>query len=394
MDWFGFLKRNMQSNIIKLEKLTRSFTRGKEHRGIFNASLNISQGEVVCVLGPSGSGKTTLLRLIAGLEKSDGGTLYSDPSLQHSGEVVYVPQDYTLWPHLTVIKNLTLVPCVVGKRQEREVEKEAEALLSRFRLREYVSAYPHELSGGQKQRVALLRALMVRPRVLLLDEVTSALDPELTKSVLDMIRTLAKDGYTMVVVTHHVSLALAIADRIIFLDEGRIIEDTSAVSFFQEQTNPRIMSFIRDVIRRDRAIEVFEGVEQFQAYHLGLLKRLPVGSTIHVAGAVGDRWYAPMGDFYDVYESLRIQKKITWKMTLYEFSERDKALLKRFPTLNEFRLMPRALRNPANYNVMEDSVIIQIFGDIPTILEIKDKAVAEAYMKFFEELWAVSSTIN
>jgi polar amino acid transport system ATP-binding protein len=383
----------MRPNLITAEGISRSFSETNA-RGIFDFSLSVEKGEIVCILGPSGSGKSTLLRVLAGLEKTDGGTLSVAAEARSPGEMVYVPQDYTLWPHLTVLENLVLAPREVRGLPEREVKDEAESLLARFGLEHYGSTYPNELSGGQKQRVALIRALMMRPAVLLLDEVTSALDPELTKSVLDMIRALAKDGYTMIVVTHHISLALAIADRIVFLDEGKVKQDTKAVSFFHGQTDSRILSFIQDIAKRDHAVEIFEGEEQFQAYHMGLLKRLPEGAVIHVAGAVGDRWFEPMGAFAQAYTALRIEKNIVWKMAMYEFGTKDRELIEQHPKLNDFRLLPRTLSNPANYNVMGDTVIIQIFGENPAIMEIQDASVAEAYLTFFEEMWSVSAPIR
>lgn len=383
----------MPDNLITAHSVTRSFSATHE-RGVFDVSLTVAKGEVVCILGPSGSGKSTLLRILARLEGADSGMLTVSERARSAGEMVYVPQDYTLWPHLTVMENLTLAPREVRGVSASEARREADALLMRFGLGEYASAYPTELSGGQKQRVALLRALMMRPAVLLLDEVTSALDPELTKSVLDTIRALAKDGYTMLVVTHHIPLALAIADRIIFMDEGKVVEDSPALSFFHGQTDPKIKSFIQDVAKRDHTVEIFEGVEQFQAYHMGLLKRLPEGAVIHVAGAVGDRWFEPMGEFADAFTKLRVSKKITWKMAMYEFGEKDKEILAAHPGLSDLRLMPRTLQNPANYNVMGDTVIIQIFGDKPTIMEVRDADVAKAYLNFFEEMWAVSAPVS
>lgn len=377
----------MASNIITVENITKNFS-DKGVRGISNVSLSVQEGEIICILGPSGSGKTTLLKSIAGLNKLNSGKLTIEPDAARPGSMVYVPQDYTLWPHLNVMQNLILAPKEVKGIPESEIRQEAEALLARFSLEDYALNRPDELSGGQKQRVALLRALLMHPSILLLDEVTSALDPELTKSILDTIRALAKDGYAMLVVTHHISLALAIADRIIFLEEGKVMQDTKAQDFFHAQTDARILSFIKDISQKDHAIEIFEGTEQFQAYHLGLLKRLPVGSVIHVAGAVGDRWFEPMGEFADVYQKLRVEKKIVWKMAVYELGEKDKELLADHPKLNQFKLMPRTLKNPANYNVMGDTVIIQIFGKKPTIMEIRDAAVAEAYLRFFEEMWS------
>ncbi len=192
-----------------------------------------------------------------------------------------------------------------------------------------------------------------------------------------------------------VSLALAIADRIVFLDNGKLIQNSPTRQFFNEQTNPQLLSFISDLIKRDHNVEIFEGLEQFQSYHLNLLKKLPKESTIYVAGSIGDRWYLPMGELYPTYEKIRIRKKIKWKMVMYEVGGKDKKLYNDYPEFNEFRTLPRTLRNPANYNVMENNtVIIQIFGEKPTILEIKDKDVAESYIKFFEEMWRISKPLE
>ncbi len=372
--------------MLKLQHATKQFTETKDIRGIRDISFSVARGEVICVLGPSGSGKSTLLRAMAGLEPLDSGSVTHNP-----GELVsYVAQEYTIWPHLTVLENLTLAPCLADKKKRTEIEAEAKAMLTRFGLKDYLSSYPHELSGGQRQRVALLRAVLAKPQVLLLDEITSSLDPELTKGVLDLIRALAKDGYTMVIVTHHMSFAMSVADRIIFLKEGKIIQDKESTQFFTNQKNKEIKSFILDIAKKDESIEVFKGLEQFQAYHLGLMKRLPEHSTIYVAGAVGDAWYGPMGEFYDTYERLRVQKNIKWKMVTYDQGEIDERLVREHPELNEFRRMPRSIQNPANYNVFGETVITQIFEDEPTIIQINNLNVAEAYIRFFEELWAAA----
>lgn len=365
---------------------TKKYSHNNEVRGISDVSFSVSSGEVVCVLGPSGGGKSTLLRVLAGLESLDSGTVVKDEENLAS----YVSQEYTLWPHLTVLENLMLASRLKKMETEVAIQEEATNLLSRFGLATYADAYPSQLSGGQRQRVAILRAVMIKPKILLLDEITSALDPELTKSVLDLIRALAKDGYTMVIVTHHMSFALSVADRILFLKNGSILQEANSTDFFTAQTNPEIQSFILDIAKRDDSIEVFKGIEQFQAYHLGLIKRLPVGSTIFVAGAVGDAWYVPMGEFYLHYEETRIKKRIIWKMVTYDQGENDRRLSGDFPELNQFRSMPRTIQNPANYNVFGDTVITQIFEKEPTIIQIKNQSIADAYMRFFEELWDAS----
>lgn len=369
--------------MINVKNITRIYENSSEERGIKDVSFSVATGEIVCILGQSGSGKSTLLRTLASLEKKDAGTVAID-----SGKTLsYVSQEYTLWPHLTVLENMTLAPALHSPVRKNGINTEAINLLKRFELGEYANSYPNQLSGGQRQRVALLRAVMNKPDVLLLDEVTSALDPELTKSVLDLIRALAKDGYTMVIVTHHMSFAMSVADRILFLKKGALLQDQKTSTFFTAQTNPEIQSFILDIAKRDESIEIFKGLEQFQAYHMGLMRRLPEGSTIYVAGAVGNAWYAPMGDFYKAYEDLRIKKRIAWKMVTYDQGDNDRRLSKEFPELNQFKQMPRNIQNPANYNVFGDTVITQIFEAEPTIIQIKNQNIADAYMRFFEELW-------
>jgi len=233
--------------MIKVNNLTKKYSHldGTEE-GVIDISFDVKQGEIVVILGPSGSGKSTLLKLLSGLKKPDSGS-YSFEVDSGSG---YVPQEYTLWPHLNVLENLTLAPTLKGNKSKKEIKEEALKLLERFGLDKYKSSYPHDLSGGQKQRVALLRTLMMRPKVLFLDEITSSLDPELTKSVLDLVRVLAGDGYTMLVVTHHISFAKSIADRILFLKQGRLIANQSAEEFFSSQDNVEIKSFITDIAHK------------------------------------------------------------------------------------------------------------------------------------------------
>ncbi|MEI8223908.1 MAG: ATP-binding cassette domain-containing protein [bacterium] len=372
--------------MLNITHATKKYSRGNLVRGITDVSLKVETGEIVCILGSSGSGKSTLLRVAAGLEPLDSGSLTQDPNIFSS----YVSQEYTLWPHLTIIENMTLAPKLNTATSIENLRTEALTLLKRFELEDYADTYPTQLSGGQRQRVALLRAVIMKPRILLLDEITSALDPELTKSVLDLIRALAKDGYTMIIVTHHMSFALSVADRIIFLKNGSVAADQTTHEFFFNQSNPEIKSFIIDIAKKDDMVEIFKGVEQFQAYHIGLIRKLPECSIIHVAGAVGNSWYIPMGDFYEKYEHLRHQKKIIWKMVTYEQGVIDKRLLKEFPEYNQYRQMPRALQNPANYNVFGDTVITQIFENEPTIIQIRSQHVANAYLRFFEELWELS----
>ena len=369
--------------MLSFKNATRKYNDGGTVRGISDVSFEVKEGEIVCILGPSGSGKSTLLRIVAGLEKTDRGSVETQPGMLAS----FVSQEYTLWPHLTVIENMILAPSLQKERSLETTKKEASELLKRFDLGDYESTYPAELSGGQRQRVALLRAIMVKPKILLLDEITSALDPELTKGVLDLIRALAKDGYTMLVVTHHMSFAMSVADRILFLKNGLLVKDQPSIDIFSGQKDPEIKSFILDIAKRDDSIEIFRGAEQFQAYHLNLIKRLPENSTIYIAGGVGDAWYEPMGDFYQLYEDIRIRKNICWKMVTYTQGDIDHRLQREIPELNQFRKMPRDIENPADYNVFGDTVITQIFEGELTIIQIKNQHIADAYLRFFEELW-------
>lgn len=232
----------MSSTILKLDQITKSY----DNQIIFsNLSLEIKKGEVVVVLGPSGCGKSTLLRCMNGLESIQAGEILLEDEMisnQHKKmhlvrqKIGMVFQSYELFPHLNVLQNITLGPIKAQNRDKVEVIKEAEQLLERVGLLEKKNAYPHQLSGGQKQRVAIVRALCMKPEILLFDEVTAALDPEMVREVLDVMLSLAKEGSTMVIVTHEMQFARAIADRIIFLDEGQIIEESDPETFF---TNPK-----------------------------------------------------------------------------------------------------------------------------------------------------------
>ncbi len=233
--------------MIKVNNLTKRYSNFKNsEEGVIDTSFKVKKGEVVAVIGPSGSGKSTLLKILAGLKKQDCGSY----SFREETKIGYVSQEYTLWPHLNVLENLTLAPELKNPTNKTAIKKEAIKLLKKFELEKYIETYPHELSGGQKQRVALIRSLMIKPDILLLDEVTSSLDPELTKSVLDLIHELADEGYTMLVVTHHVSFAKSIADKVLFLKKGRILDYKDAKNFFENQKNSEIKSFIADILHK------------------------------------------------------------------------------------------------------------------------------------------------
>lgn len=240
----------MSETILKLNHVTKSY----DQNVIFSdLSLEIKKGEVVVILGPSGCGKSTLLRCINGLEKiQEGDILLEDEFISHQSKqmpfirqkIGMVFQSYELFPHLDVLHNIILGPTKAQGRDKSEAIKEAERLLARVGLLDKKKAYPRQLSGGQKQRVAIVRALCMKPEILLFDEVTAALDPEMVREVLDVILSLAKEGSTMVIVTHEMEFARAIADRIIFLDEGKIIEEADPETFFTNPKTKRAKQFL------------------------------------------------------------------------------------------------------------------------------------------------------
>lgn len=238
------------NEILTINNLTKSFG---ENTILNNISFSLKKGEVVVILGPSGCGKSTFLRCINGLEKIDNGKICLDgeridnnkkilPKIRQRIGMVF--QSYDLFPHKNVMGNIILSPMKVQKRDKDEVVDEARSLLKRVGLLEKEKAYERQLSGGQKQRVAIVRTLIMHPEILLFDEVTAALDPEMVREVLDVISELAKEGKTMLIVTHEMEFARAVADRIIFMDGGNIIEDTTPEEFFTNPKTKRAREFI------------------------------------------------------------------------------------------------------------------------------------------------------
>lgn len=229
-------------------------------------SLSVKRGEVIVVIGPSGCGKSTFLRCINALEPIQGGTIEVDGKEVTSSEkdltelrqkVGMVFQSYDLFPHMTVLDNITLAPTKVKKIPKAQAEEAARALLKRVGLTDKEKSYPRELSGGQKQRVAIARALAMEPEVLLLDEVTAALDPEMVREVLDVILGLAQEGKTMLIVTHEMQFARAVADRVLFFDGGEIVEQDIPERFFEHPKTERAQKFLHtfefDTVRQHEA---------------------------------------------------------------------------------------------------------------------------------------------
>ena len=236
--------------LLKIEKLQKSFDGQEILKGI---DLTVRKGEVVVVIGPSGCGKSTLLRCMNGLEPIQGGriTLQGEPVDGTSKNIAAIRQkigmvfqSYELFPHMTILQNITLAPLKVQKRGKQETEEEAKQMLKRVGLIDKVDSYPGQLSGGQKQRVAIVRALCMHPEIMLFDEVTAALDPEMVREVLDVMLELAKSGSTMVIVTHEMSFARAVADRVLFLDGGEIVEEGTPEEFFTNPKTERARQFL------------------------------------------------------------------------------------------------------------------------------------------------------
>ncbi|BEO98598.1 amino acid ABC transporter ATP-binding protein [Fusobacterium nucleatum] len=242
--------------MINIENLSKNFGNLKVLK---NISTTINKGEIISIIGPSGSGKSTFLRCINKLEEPTEGHIYIDgmdlmdkkTDINKIRERVgMVFQHFNLFPNMTVLENLTLSPIMVKKESKDEAEKYALYLLEKVGLSDKAKSYPTQLSGGQKQRIAIARALAMKPEVILFDEPTSALDPEMIKEVLDVMRDLAKEGMTMLIVTHEMGFARNVGNRILFMDNGEIIEDCSPKDFFENPTNDRIKDFLNKVLNK------------------------------------------------------------------------------------------------------------------------------------------------
>lgn len=239
--------------MIKLENVHKSFGKNEVLKGI---NLHIEQGQVVVIIGPSGSGKSTVLRTMNYLEEPTSGKVIvdgmdlSDKKKLNDvrAEVGMVFQNFNLFPHMTVMENLTLAQTKVRKTSMEEAKKIGQALLDRVGLADKANAYPDSLSGGQKQRVAIARALAMKPKVMLFDEPTSALDPEMVSEVLDVMKSLAEEGMTMVIVTHEMGFAKKVADRVLFVDGGLILEDNTPERVFDAPTNERTKAFLDKIL--------------------------------------------------------------------------------------------------------------------------------------------------
>ena len=247
----------MNGNVlVHVEGLCKYYNNGTVH-ALDGIDTDIVQGEVVVIIGPSGSGKSTFLRSLNLLELPTGGAIYfdgvniADPKVDinaHRQKMGMVFQHFNLFPHMTVLKNMTIAPMKLLHKSKEEAEKEAMRLLNRVNLADRANAYPSQLSGGQKQRIAIVRALCMQPEMMLFDEPTSALDPEMVGEVLDVMKNLAMGGMTMAIVTHEMGFAREVATRVIFMDEGKIVEEGTPSEMFDHPKSERLKSFLSKIL--------------------------------------------------------------------------------------------------------------------------------------------------
>ena len=247
----------MSDNVIISAREVKKHFKGGQIKALDGISTDIRKGEVVVVIGPSGSGKSTFLRCLNLLEKpTDGQILFNGIDITdkkvniniHRQKMGMVFQHFNLFPHMTILQNMTLAPMQLLKKSKAEAEEKAMQLLERVGLADRATAYPSQLSGGQKQRIAIVRALCMEPEVMLFDEPTSALDPEMVGEVLEVMKTLARDGMTMVVVTHEMGFAREVGSRVLFMDGGKLVEENTPNEFFANPQNERTKLFLSKVL--------------------------------------------------------------------------------------------------------------------------------------------------
>ncbi|TAK57359.1 amino acid ABC transporter ATP-binding protein [Patescibacteria group bacterium] len=383
----------LRNNMLQASHITKKFG---SRVALDDVSLEIKPGTITSIIGPSGSGKTTLLKVLSLLDLGETGSItldntkYSFPLVPKDivspwPKVSVVFQQLFIWPHLTLRKNIELP--LETKGILKDSTDYLEELYTMFDMKEFLDRFPNEASLGQRQRVALVRALALRPEYLLLDEITSSLDVEQSQIILSHLVTIKQKGVGIVMVAHDIDFAVSNADTVCFLENGKIIKQGKPYEFLLESKNKRISDFIDKASLGASNVKIYSGKEEFQAYHIALLNRLPENSTITIIGGLGNTWYGPMGDAYKKYDALRIQKKITWDMLMYEYGEEDRRLAKEHPSINNLSILSKSMQNMADININSDgTVILQIFDPIPTVIEIKNQALADSYMYYYHDL--------
>ena len=358
-------------------------------------SFSLESGEIVSIVGPSGAGKTSFLRAISLIDIPDSGSIeigdqkYKFPMKK---EIKYPYPDLTvvfqqlfIWPHLTLRRNIELPLEFKGVLAERK--KYLDELYAMFDMKEFVDRFPNEVSLGQRQRVALVRALALKPKYLLLDEITSSLDVEQSEIILSHLTQIKKQGVGIIMVAHDISFALSNADKVYFIEDGRIVKQGKPYEFLLESENKRIKSFIDSAALGSDNVRIYSGKEEFQAYHISLLQRLPKNSTITIIGGLGTTWYHPMGERYKEYDALRVQKHITWNMLMYEYGDEDRRLAREHSEINNLYTLSGKVKTTADININSDgTVILQIFDPVPTVIEIRNQALADAYVHYYNDL--------
>ncbi len=359
-------------------------------------NIEIKPGTITSLIGPSGAGKTTLLRALSLLDLPNSGNISFDNTKYFFPEdknkivapwpmISVVFQQLFIWPHLTLRENIEL-PLKTNNTLKASQDY-LNHLFKMFNMNEFIDRYPNNSSIGQRQRTALVRALALKPKYLLLDEITSSLDVEQSEIILSHLVEIKKMGVGILVVAHDINFAISDADNVIFIDKGKIIKQGKPYEFLLESKNKQISHFINSASFSASQIRIYSGHEEFQAYHLALLERLPENSTITIIGGLGATWYGPMGESYQEYDRLRIKKNIKWDMLMYEYGEEDKRLVKTNPEINKFYILSPSMKNMADININSDgTVILQIFDPVPTIIEIKNQALADSYMYYYHDL--------
>lgn len=379
--------------MLKANNITKKFG---DRVVLHDISLEIKPGTITSIIGPSGSGKTTLLKALSLLDLPQTGNITIDEAyytfplntnkiVKPWPKVSVVFQQLFIWPHLTLRKNIELPLETRGILKDNE--EYLNELYTMFDMNEFLDRFPNEVSVGQRQRVALVRALALKPEYLLLDEITSSLDVEQSQIILSHLVAIKQRGVGIVMVAHDIGFAVSNADTVCFLEGGKIVKKGKPYEFLLESKNKRISDFINNASLGSSNVKIYSGREEFQAYHIALLNRLPENSTITIIGGLGNTWYSPMGDKYKEYDKLRLQKNITWNMLMYEYGEEDRRLIKEHPAINNLSILSASMKNMADININSDgTVILQIFDPIPTVIEIKNQALADSYMYYYNDL--------